>query len=127
MYSEADRDKQTLGIEVRRSAKLVDSFRHFAHVPLLFLGMLFEFFLHAIARNARRGDGVHRVAQYAHDLSSEHRLQDVDGLLDVPLVSGRHCTLVEIGARALAQLLNVSKEGLIVCGLHLDFSDRILE
>ena len=78
--------RQPFGSEIRRPAELIDTLRHRHHVRLLFLRVLRELGLHALARNPRGGDRVHRVAQHADDPGRQHGLQDGNGLAGIALV-----------------------------------------
>jgi len=80
---------------------------------LLARGMLFKLLDRAARIDALGCDRVHRVAQHAHDLRRENRLQQVDGLLDVALVLGRDRAHFYVLTRAPAQRRHVGEEGLL--------------
>src|SRR6185437_329123 len=103
-------------IEVGVAAKLIDALGHDAHVLPFLIGMLVEFFAHAVARNAGRSHGVLGIPQNADDLRRKYALQDFDGLFYVSLVGGRYCSLVQILPRPGPQLLDVGQKWLIVAG-----------
>ena len=103
-------------IEVGVAAELIDALGHSAHVLPLLIGMLVEFFAHAVARNAGRSHGVLGIPQNADDLRRKYALQDFDGLFYVSLVGGRYRSLVQILPRPGPQLLDVGQKWLIVAG-----------
>ena len=65
--------------------------------------MLGEFGLHAFGRDAGGGDGVHGIAQHAHDLGGQDGLQDLDRLVDVADIIRAERAVLDMGACAVAQ------------------------
>ena len=94
--------RERLGIKVGRPAELVDALGNGHHVDLFFFCMLGEFGFDAFARDAVGRDGMHRVAQDAHDLGCEHGLQDLDRFVDVHSVGFGDVARGEVLARAIA-------------------------
>ena len=108
---------QPLRIEIGLAAQLVDPLRHGAHVFGFFLRVLVELLLYAVAGNAGRRNGMHRVSEHANDFSGQHRLQNVDRLLGIALVRMRDAAVPDILAGAIAQGLYVGQKGQrVLCG-----------
>ena len=68
----------------------------------LFLGVLRELRLHAVARNPGSSYRMHRVAQHAHDLGGKNRLQNLDRLVHVANIGSGTVAALQMLARALA-------------------------
>src|SRR6202011_2453924 len=105
--------REPFGIEVRRAAELVDALGDAFGVLALFGGVLRELALGTLARDARRGDAVHRVPQHAHELGGERVLEQVDRLFGIEPVILRERAFVDLLAGAAAQLLDVGQERLL--------------
>jgi len=82
------------------------------HVLLLFLGVLREFRLYALAGNPGRGDRVHRVAQHADDLGRENGLKNCDRFAGIATIGRRHGLPVRgAGVRARAMSSHRVRKG----------------
>jgi hypothetical protein len=103
---------QAFRVKIRRTAELIDALGEFVHVFSLVDCVLGELFFDALAIDADRRNGVHRVPQYANDLRGQRRLQEIDGLFYAALVILRDGAAFHVFSRATAQFSDVRDKGL---------------
>lgn len=120
---------ETLGIEVRRSAELVDAIGDFLHVFAFVARVLDEFFFDAFAIDADGRDGVHRVPKNANDFGRERGLQQIDGLLHFAFVILRYRTAFDLFLRAATKFGDIGYEWLLdgrhsFHSLHRDYGGQ---
>jgi len=102
--------EEAFGVEVRLAPELVDALGDQVSMGLLLAGVLEEFRGHGLRVDARGHVVVPLVAKHAHELGGERLVEKTEDGLAVAAIGGGDGALLDVAARAPAELLDVGEK-----------------
>src|SRR5207244_12488750 len=102
--------EEAFGVEVRLAPELVDALGDQVSMGLLLAGMLEEFRGHGLGVDARGHVVVPLVAEHAHELGGGRLVEKTADGLAVAAIGGGDGALLDVAARAPAELLDVGEK-----------------
>src|SRR5438874_4928121 len=102
----------TVRIQVRLAAELIDPLGEKIEMFLFFLRVLSELFLDRLAGESGGADGVELVAENAHDLRGDRVVQEGDGVFHLAPVVLRDGAFAQMLPSPTPNLLDIRKEPL---------------